>query len=75
MIFSWAIPADSLAGVGLTYVPNAIGINLNPTLVPSVTFDDDPSLDCLPRNFSVFASNAAGNGTANFITETIPICE
>lgn len=74
LVFSWVPPAGSLGGVVVTYTPTLTDIPLDQTNYTFVQFDDDSALQCLPRNFSVFASNDAGDGPADFITETIPIC-
>lgn len=75
LIFSWLAPPDTLNGIALTYIPAVTGLLLNQTRDTSTVFDDDPSLECLLREFSVFASNAAGSGPVATINETIPICE
>lgn len=74
LILSWEVPSNTLAGVRTTYVPRVTDLNFNPTENTSLVFEDDASLECLPRNFSIFASNAAGNGPVAFITDTIPLC-
>lgn len=74
LVFSWVAPADTLDGVVVTYTPTLTGISLDRTNNTFVKFDDDPSLECLARLFSVFASNDAGDGPTESITETIPIC-
>lgn len=74
LVLSWVAPADSLDGIELTYIPTITGIPVDPIMETFVIFDDDPSLECQPRVFSVFASNDAGNGPIASITETIPIC-
>ena len=77
LTFSWVVPADTLAGVPLTYAPAISGLSFNITNVTvdtSITFSDNDSLDCQSHTFSVSASNAAGEGPVASITETIPIC-
>ena len=78
LVFSWTIPAGSLAGVPLNYSPAITGLSVNIDNVTSntfIVFRDDASQDCQMHTFSVFASNAAGDGPVNTINETIPISE
>lgn len=75
LVFSWVAPADTMSGVLVTYTPTITDIPLDRTNSTFINFADDPSLDCIPRLFSVFASNSAGIGPTASITETIPICE
>ena len=74
LIFSWVAPANTLAGVAITYTPSVTGLHLDPTMDTLVSFDDSALMDCRLREFSVFASNDAGRGPMASINETIPIC-